>query len=563
MDQLIDTLRASEEDVLQRVFTLARAHGYARYASPLREDWRLSVSGLTEALVAGLQSGTPLDFGVDDDLSQDPITAFGRTEALRHRARGVTLPMFLGLNKYYRDSFAESCAAAVTDVGEQARRRHVLSRLFDRIELGLCDAWASEEARAGSAPLELANRELGAEKSHYLAVLETILDSVFVISVEGAVLFANRPARHLCGQPPGTPPATAIQALNAAPPAWLAPYLHSSGRGSAQVGVPTPEGQRTFLTDLAPILNLAGQTEAVVLVARDVTEYRRVEAQAHSSARLEAVGRLAGGIAHEINTPVQFIGDSLAFMRDTMPGLSTLLGELVAQAGRVPAGPGVDPWWTGLEERLEALDAAFLAEELPKAVARALEGVGRVADLVRAVKEFGHPGTGEMAPADLNRAVKNTLAVSKPSWKFVATASFDAGLVAPVTCHAEQLGQVVLNLVVNAADAIRERGPGAPPGHITVSTRQEGTDAVLEVSDTGMGIAPEHQSRIFQPFFTTKEPGQGTGQGLALAWHIVVKTHGGGLTFHTVPGEGTTFVARVPLAGRRPRAGTTRAPVAA
>jgi signal transduction histidine kinase len=117
--------------------------------------------------------------------------------------------------------------------------------------------------------------------------------------------------------------------------------------------------------------------------------------------------------------------------------------------------------------------------------------------------------------------------------------------------------------VVNAADAIQERGPAAPPGHITVRTRQEGAEAVIEVGDTGVGIPPEHQARIFQPFFTTKEPGQGTGQGLALAWHIVVETHGGSLAFRTVPGQGTTFVARVPIAGRSRRPGVAADRVAA
>jgi signal transduction histidine kinase len=386
------------------------------------------------------------------------------------------------------------------------------------------------------------------ERSNYLTVLESIQESVFVIAVGGEILYANHPALLLCGQPPG-----GVAALNAAPAAWLTPYLHSSGRGSAQVVFPAPTGPRTFLTELSPIFDPAGQVEAVVLVARDVTEYRRVEAQAHASARLEAVGRLAGGLAHEINTPVQFIGDSLSFMREAMPGLSALAAELLPRAAAAPAGPGIDPWWADLAGRLETLDVAFLAEEFPRAIDRALEGVHRVADLVRAVKEFGHPGTGEMRPADLNRAVKNTLAVSRPSWKYVATVSLEPGAIPPVTCRVEQLGQVVLNLVVNAADAIQERGRDAPPGHITVRTRQEGPEVVIEVEDTGLGIPPEHQGRIFQPFFTTKEPGQGTGQGLALAWHIVVETHGGSLSFRTVPGEGTTFVARLPIAGRARR----------
>jgi signal transduction histidine kinase len=182
--------------------------------------------------------------------------------------------------------------------------------------------------------------------------------------------------------------------------------------------------------------------------------------------------------------------------------------------------------------------------------------VGRVADLVRAMKEFGFPGSGTMAPADLNRAVRNTLVVSRPSWKYVATVSFEEGPLPSVVCHVEQLSQVLLNLVVNAADAIRERGEGAPPGHIVVRTGLDGADALLQVEDSGVGIATEHQARLFQPFFTTKEPGRGTGQGLALSRHIVVETHHGALTFTSTPGVGSTFTVRVPVAGA-PRAPST------
>jgi two-component system, NtrC family, sensor kinase len=194
------------------------------------------------------------------------------------------------------------------------------------------------------------------------------------------------------------------------------------------------------------------------------------------------------------------------------------------------------------------LDVDFFIEEGPKTIVRTLEGVRRLATIVRAMKEFAHPDQKEMVETDLNRAVTATLEVARNEYKYVADLQLDLGELPPVTCYPGELNQVFLNVVVNAAHAIEDvvKGTGRR-GTIRVSTRQDGDQVVVAIADTGGGIPESLRNRIFEPFFTTKEVGRGTGQGLSLARSIVAK-HRGQLTFTSEPGQGTTFSIRIPVA---------------
>lgn len=252
--------------------------------------------------------------------------------------------------------------------------------------------------------------------------------------------------------------------------------------------------------------------------------------------KMESLGLLAAGIAHEINTPIQFVGDNLRFLAQAFNDLSRILTTY--RAG--------DPEASAAAEA-EA-DIEFLFAEVPEALAQTLDGVNRVAEIVRAMKSFGHPANDEKAPADLNEAVGNTLAVGSSEFKYVAEVVTDLGDLPPVWCHAAEINQVLLNLVVNAAHAVRDAvGDSGGIGTITVRTRAEGDEAVIDVADTGVGITSDIADRIFEPSFTTKKVGSGTGQGLALASSLVVDRHGGSITFTSQPGRGTTFTVRLPV----------------
>ncbi len=280
----------------------------------------------------------------------------------------------------------------------------------------------------------------------------------------------------------------------------------------------------------------------------DISDKRQMEIELRHAQKLEAVGGLAAGIAHEINTPIQFIGDNTRFVQDSFSdGLAmiTQYEEICEQArgGPVPAG-----LLSALDAICAKIEWPFLKTEIPKALEQMLDGVNRVATIVRAMKEFSHVDrSADKVAADLNKAIESTLIVSRNETKYVAEVSTDLGALPPVSCHLGDLNQVFLNLFVNAAHAIGDvMKVTGEKGLITVKTRQDGDCVVVTVQDSGTGVPEGVRGKIFDPFFTTKEVGKGSGQGLALARAIVVEKHGGTLTFETEMGQGTTFCVRLP-----------------
>jgi signal transduction histidine kinase len=269
---------------------------------------------------------------------------------------------------------------------------------------------------------------------------------------------------------------------------------------------------------------------------------KRLEEELHQAQKLEAVGRLAAGIAHEINTPTQYIGDNTRFLADAVESLSRMLDRQRRELERVAS--------LEVLSRLDAfgddLDLPYVRAETPRTVARTLEGVRRVATIVRAMREFAHPGQGEPVASDINRSLEATLDVARNEYRYVADVETEFGPLPLVTCRPGDLNQVFLNVIVNAAHAISDVvGGTGNRGLIRVRTVAEGDEVVVSVSDSGAGIPPEIQDKVFEPFFTTKEVGRGSGQGLSIARSIVEK-HRGSITFESAPGQGTTFHIRIP-----------------
>jgi signal transduction histidine kinase len=269
---------------------------------------------------------------------------------------------------------------------------------------------------------------------------------------------------------------------------------------------------------------------------REVIERRRIEDELQLAHKLESVGQLAAGIAHEINTPIQYVTDSVSFIGEAFAEM-----RCIVQTYRQALYDGTHRM--ALEDNA---DLAYLEQNVPAAVDRALMGLERVATLVRAMKEFGQPSLAEKSFADLNRAVTTTLTVAHSEYKDVADIELDLGDVPEVPCHIAELNQVFLQLIVNAAHAIAE--VHAPParGTIRIRTWCDDEAVFVSVADNGAGIPAPIRNRIFDPFFTTKPVGRGTGQGLTVARSIVVDRHAGSLTFETTPGQGTTFLVRLP-----------------
>jgi signal transduction histidine kinase len=257
-------------------------------------------------------------------------------------------------------------------------------------------------------------------------------------------------------------------------------------------------------------------------------------------------------VAHEINTPVQFVSDSIHFVRDAMNELSGLIGRYRTLNASVAQGTHDQQALAAIIQAEDDADLDYVMENVPKALNRSLDGLHRVATIVRSMKEFAHPDQKEMSLVDLNEAIQSTLVIAGNECKYVADVETDLGDLPLVNCHGGGLNQVFLNIIVNAAHAIGDVVRGTDErGRIEVRTRHEGDSVVIRISDTGGGIPDAIRDQVFDQFFTTKEVGKGTGQGLAIARAVIIEKHGGELTFETAPGVGTTFILRLPVAGIR------------
>ncbi|MDR3641781.1 MAG: PAS domain-containing protein [Humidesulfovibrio sp.] len=313
------------------------------------------------------------------------------------------------------------------------------------------------------------------------------------------------------------------------------------------------EGKEGFLAfSVSPILDEDGRHGGFLLMADDITDLRVLESKLSQAQRLESIGQLAAGIAHEINTPIQYIGDSVTFLRDAFTDLEHVLDISAGLNARGAVAPDEAAHiFADINTSITDIDYAFLKEEIPKSFRRVLEGIDRVSTIVQAMKRFSHPGGGERRAVDINSAVESTLTVAHNEWKYVAELVTDlAPGLPPVVSLPGDLNQVFLNIIVNAAHSINDVVHGTQTkGRITVSTRLDGGMVEIAISDTGTGIPPDVRGRIFNPFFTTKEVGKGTGQGLAIAYDIVVNKHGGTLSFETEMGKGSTFFIRLPVGG--------------
>jgi PAS domain S-box-containing protein len=311
------------------------------------------------------------------------------------------------------------------------------------------------------------------------------------------------------------------------------------------------DGREGFLGfTLNPVQYEEGNRPAILFMGADITEKRALEMQLAQARKLESIGQLAAGIAHEINTPTQYVGDNTRFLRDAFGDLLSIMKRYDQLRERIKQGLATDELVDEIEASIQEVDLGYLEEEIPNAIRQTLDGVERVSKIVRSMKEFSHPGGDEKTPVDINEALESTITVARNEWKYVAEMETDFDPSLPVVpCFPGELNQVFLNILVNAAhaigDVVKDNANGK--GTISVSTRAIDDSVEIRIRDTGSGI-PEHiRSRVFDPFFTTKGVGKGTGQGLAIAHTVIVEKHGGSITFQSEQGRGTTFIIRIPM----------------
>ena len=279
-------------------------------------------------------------------------------------------------------------------------------------------------------------------------------------------------------------------------------------------------------------------------------EHARMVIELQLAQKLESVGRLAAGIAHEINTPTQYVADSLHFLQSAYDDVNHLLDSWKCVVDVAPDSNTYAALHSKLTELAKTHDVAYLRAEIPRAFERIFGGIERIASIVKAMKEFAHPDANEQRSADLNQAIETTLLVASNEYRYSAKVATKFGSLPPVICNIGELNQVFLNLIVNAAHAIQDSGKDVNTGEIKISTAVDGDAALICISDNGCGIPEEHLLKIYDPFYTTKEVGRGTGQGLTIVHSILVDKHGGEIRIRSTVGVGTEFTLRLPIGGR-------------
>lgn len=454
---------------------------------------------------------------------------------------------------------------------------HLLQRRYEREKAARQQAESLLEVKSfelyqANGELKRMADEVAAQSSQLNAILDRSLAAFLLVDADGAIIRVNRmtevsfgaDAQALTGRPVASLFAEDCrkdaEALIQAAVTDLAAYADDDNERdvSSELTGRAADG-RTFPVEIGVSrLEHAGQVHTV-WICRDITKRRKAEAkrqvleqELRQAQKLESLGTLASGIAHEINTPVQFISDNIHFLKDMMADLEQVFATHAKAMTALEAAGGVAVL-AEVKAAEDDADLEFLMEEAPRCIEQSLDGVKRIGKIVGAIKEFAHPGTDEKTAIDLNKALKTTATVCRNQWKYVAELDFDLADDLPkVMGHPGDINQVLLNLIVNAAHAIEEV-PGDALGKIRIATRSDADRVVLTVADTGCGIPKENLEKIYDPFFTTKGVGKGTGQGLAITHNIVVAKHGGAIDIDSEIGNGTTFRISLPIEATRQR----------
>lgn len=421
----------------------------------------------------------------------------------------------------------------------------------------------ASKSRVDGSPLDSASVS---DREFLHALLETLPDSIFFKDRQGRYIrVSNQLALRFGHKDPNSLLGLTVFDLSSIEDARAA---FEAEQQVVRTGQPLRDREQKMLgtdgrenwitTSKFPLRDREGNIVGLLGILSDITEKKlaeqqkkEMEVQMQLAQKLESIGRLASGVAHEINTPAQFITDNTHFIKRSMASLGPVFAAYRALRDGVASGGETKALLDAVAKAEKDARLDYLIKEIPQTIDDTLEGLTRVTQIVRSLKEFSHPNKSSKAPFDLNRSISTTMAVSRHEWKYVADVKLDLdGSLPSVRGIVDQINQVILNLIVNAAQAIEEAQrsrKSSEKGTITLRTRRDGPMAVLEVEDTGTGIPPEAQSHIFEMFFTTKDVGKGTGQGLAIVRSVVTKNHGGAVEFRTEPGKGTTFVIRLPL----------------
>jgi PAS domain S-box-containing protein len=444
------------------------------------------------------------------------------------------------------------CADRPPTEGEWRQLLDGASRRFQELELKL--GLFAESMTGHWAEMRRLNGALAAERDQFASMLAAAPVGIARVLLDGTLSTVNPALAAIVGHEraalEGQDAQAHVEPGARAAVATLIAEMASGARARVEGKLRLRHKSGAVVhTELGAALVRDGQgaPQHILIVVVDVTARRSLEAELRHAQKLESVGRLAAGIAHEINTPMQFIGDNVTFLRGAFDDLLALCQAYRAACDKAAGGPLAEADRAALRDAEEGADLDYVKDHIPRAVESTLMGAKRVAKIVQSMKSFARADGGEHTVADLNAALRDTLTVAANELKYVADVETQFDDLPLVPCCLSDMNQVFLNLLINAAHAIGDVVQrSGERGTIRVLTRRDGDHVIIAVSDTGTGIAEAVRGRVFEPFFTTKPVGKGIGQGLAVARSVVNK-HGGTLKFDTQPGRGTTFFIRLPL----------------
>ncbi len=561
MHPLGQHLKEKEKWLMRRIRDYAVKTGYSRYTSTLEEAWRISIAGLTDSIISALAiSDDPWELSSEDTFISDPIAAFGVLEAQKHRSRGIPLEMFLGLTKYYRQSYLDllreshlieqgSEEEPLNGVNDEGGKYSLfIERIFDRIEIAFCAEWGrSETMNRTIGELQETNRRITNEKNKFLTIFESLPTAVFLLDDKRRIIHMNFPGAQMID-----PTAKSGGHYYSQPEKRISfPWLKDELSRFYETG---EEKEYEYLIELPNrnecqvlarfhrMQDISFKYTGTVVILQDITERKKAEKELKQTQtyliqqeKMASIGQLAAGVAHEINNPMGFIISNLSSLRKYIEHLT----EFITVEDQAIALADI-PNDAQLAEIRKKLKIDYISEDAKDLITESLDGAERVKHIVQNLKTFSRVDQADYALIDLNEAIKTTMNIAWNEIKYVASVQHEFGNIPKINCYPQQLNQVFLNLLINAAQAIKDQGT------ITVRTWCDEKNVNVSIVDTGSGIAPKDMARIFEPFYTTKDVGKGTGLGLSISYGIV-QNHGGEIRVESELGKGSTFTVTLPI----------------
>ena len=560
MTPLTDLIARNEDRLLAQVLSLAEANGYSRFVPGTPEGWRAALRGLSGSLRQAIRSDpSPPSLTAETIDRNDGLSAFGVAEARKRRREGMPLGIFLGLVKFFRQAYLDLVRTAGLPREEEEGFLRYIERFFDRNEVASCVSWTAEsvservtELQEKHDELSRVHRLVATGMEEWEGTVDRVDDMLFLADPHRRVRRCNRAFREfvgrayaeILGQPfdrllseagvdAGLSFGKPVECLHARTGKWfvlsLYPFEEVSGSGI--------RGTIVTIHDATERKKAAEElTRKNLRLNEALAALKRSQAKVLHQEKMASIGQLAAGVAHEIDNPIGFISSNLSTLGKYLPRIEAFVA---VQSGCIAAGAPPEQV-ESVRQQQAGLKIDYILKDLEDLVRESMEGAERVRSIMADLKSFSRVDESEYRQADLNACLRSAINIAWNEIKYKATLEKELGEIPTTRCYPQQMVQVFLNLLVNAAYAIEVRGI------ITVRSREEDGYVCFSVADTGRGIPEANLNRIFEPFFTTKEGGKGTGLGLSITYDIVRK-HNGEITVRSEPGEGTVFTVRIPV----------------